>query len=85
MKKVTLFYSESCPYCKMAFRMIDALKAKHEEYKDIHIEKIEENENPTIANQFDYYLVPTFYVEDKKLHEGVPSLDKIEKVFKQAI
>jgi len=30
-------------------------------------------------------LVPTFYVDGVKLHEGIPNIDKIEAVLKAAI
>nr|WP_312575871.1 thioredoxin family protein [Sedimentibacter sp.] len=85
MKKVTMFYLENCPHCKKAFKMIDALKEKKPEYAKVQIEKIEESKNARIAEAHDYYFVPTFYVDGVKIHEGVPSLDKIEAVLKAAV
>lgn len=85
MKKVTMFYLESCPHCKKAFKMIQVLKEKKPEYKNVQIEEIEESKNMKFAQTHDYYLVPTFYVDGVKIHEGVPSLDKIEAVLKAAI
>ncbi len=85
MKKVTMFYLEGCPHCKKAFKMIDVLKEKNPEYNNVQIEKIEESKNAHIAKAHDYYYVPTFYVNGVKIHEGVPSLDKIEAVLKSAI
>lgn len=85
MKKVTMFYLEGCPHCKKAFKMIDVLKEKKPEYKNVQIDKIEESKNAHIAEAHDYYYVPTFYVDGVKIHEGVPSLDKIEAVLKSAI
>lgn len=85
MKKVTMFYLETCPHCKRAFKMVEALKSKHPEFADVQIETIEENQNAHIASQYDYNLVPTYYVDGVKIHEGVPSLDKIEAVLKEAI
>ncbi len=85
MKKVTMFYLENCPHCKKAFKMLEALKEKNPQYSNIHIEKVEESKNVHIAEAHDYYYVPTFYVDGVKLHEGVPTLEKIEAVLKAAI
>jgi len=85
MKKVTMFYLENCPYCKKAFKMIDVLKEENPEYANIQIEAIEESKEVHIAASYDYYLVPTFYIDGFKLYEGIPSLDKIEAVLKAAI
>lgn len=85
MKKITMFYLESCPHCKKAFKMIEVLKLKKPEYANVEIEKIEESKNAHIAEAHDYYYVPTFYVDGVKIHEGVPSLEKIEAVLKSAI
>lgn len=85
MKKVKAFYLENCPHCKKAFKMIEELKAKNPEYSKIDIEYIEESKQVSIASAHDYYLVPTFYVDEVKIHEGVPTLEKIEEVFIKAI
>ncbi|WMJ75821.1 MULTISPECIES: thioredoxin family protein [unclassified Sedimentibacter] len=85
MKKVKAFYLENCPHCKRAFKMVDALKTKKPEYKDVEIERIEESVHAQIADAYDYYQVPTFYVDEIKVHEGVPSFEKIEEVLKKAI
>lgn len=85
MKKVTMFYLENCPHCKKAQKMLDELKEKNSQYSKIQIEKIEESKDVHIASAHDYYYVPTFYVDGVKLHEGVPSLDKIEAVLKAAL
>lgn len=85
MKKVTMFYLENCPHCRRAFGMVEDLKNKDQDYKNIEIEYIEESKNAKIASTYDYYLVPTYYVDGIKVHEGVPSLDKIENVLKRAL
>ena len=46
---------------------------------------IDERKQPDIANKYDYYLVPTFYVDGVKLHEGVATKEKVEYVLKQAL
>ena len=46
---------------------------------------MDELKNVRIASNYDYYYVPTYYVDGQKIHEGVPTLDKVENVFKKAI
>jgi glutaredoxin len=65
-----MFYQTMCPFCRKAFRYIDELKQEHPEFKDVEIEKIEENEQPELAAKYDYYYVPTFYIDGEKVHEG---------------
>ena len=69
MKRITLFYLENCPFCKKAMAAIDELK-KQDRYKDIEIEMIEESKQPEVADKYDYYYVPTFYIDGRKVHEG---------------
>lgn len=85
MKKITMFMMRGCPYCKQAFELMDELEAEQPAYKDLEVQVIDENKEPEIANQYDYYYVPTFYVEGQKLHEGVPDEKKIKAVFDAAL
>jgi glutaredoxin len=84
MKPVTLFYLRNCPFCKKALSYIDELK-KQDVYKDIEIEMIEESEQEDLANQYDYYYVPTFYVDGRKLHEGGITKDETEDILKKVL
>jgi len=85
MKKIKMFIMASCPYCKEALRWMNELFAENLNYKKLEIEIIDEREKPEIANKFDYYYVPSFYVEDKKMHEGAAGLEKIRRVFDAAL
>ena len=85
MKKVTMFYLENCPHCKKASRLIEELISENPKYSNVSIERIEESKNVRIAEAHDYYYVPTFYVDGVKIHEGVPTKEKVEAVFKAAI
>ena len=76
---------EACPYCKQALRWMDELIAGNAAYKGLEIEKIDEIVYPDIADKYDYYFVPTYYVGGVKLHEGAASLEKIRLVFDAAI
>ncbi|MDR0758476.1 MAG: thioredoxin family protein [Tannerella sp.] len=83
MKPVTLFYLKSCPYCQKALSYIDELK-KQDAYKNLEIEMIEESEHPDVADRYDYFYVPTCYVDGIKVHEGAATFEEMEAVFKKA-
>ena len=85
MKEVKLFYLRECPFCKKAFRYIDETKAQHHELAQVEIELIEESEQADVANSYDYYYVPTFYVAGKKVHEGGIFPDEVEQILRQAL
>ena len=84
MKRITLFYLENCPFCKKAQAAIDELK-KQDRYKDIEIEMIEESKQPEVADKYDYYYVPTFYIDGRKVHEGGIFPDEVKAVLEQAL
>lgn len=85
MKPVKLFYQKNCPFCKRALAYIEAAKAKDPELEAVQIEMIEENDHPEIANAYDYYYVPTFYVDGKKVHEGGIYGEEVEKILRSAL
>ena len=84
MKEIKMFMFDGCPHCKRADEMIAELLAKHPEYKEIPFTKIDEHKNPEIADKYDYYYVPTFFVGDEKTAEGVPAEESIQKTFEKA-
>lgn len=73
MKKITLFYLEDCPYCHSARRALADLKAENPAYGKIEVEWIEESRQAELANQYDYYYVPSIFIDGKKLYEADPS------------
>ena len=85
MKHVRLFYLKNCPFCKKALRYIEELKAAHAELASVEIEMIEESEQPEVADRFDYYYVPTFYVDGVKEHEGGIYPDEVEAILRKAM
>lgn len=85
MKKVKLFYLQHCPFCKKAFRYIEEAKAKHAELADLEIELIEESEQAEVADRYDYYYVPTFYVDEQKVHEGGIFAEEVEQILLSAL
>ena len=85
MKKITMFMMESCPYCKKARRWMDELYAENAAYKTLEIEQIDEALRPDVAEKYDYFYVPTYYVGDEKVHEGAASLEIVRRVFDAAL
>ncbi len=61
------------------------LQNKIPEYKNINVEIIDEEKHPEIAKKYDYYYVPTYFVGNTKIHEGVPSQEIIRKVFEKSL
>lgn len=84
MKPIKMFMMKTCPHSQRAFRWMDEVKAEHPEYKALDITMIDEREEPELANRYDYYYVPTYYVGDEKVHEGAASKEIVEHVFAQA-
>jgi glutaredoxin len=85
MKEVKMFMFDGCPHCRRAKEMMAEIFARHPEYAKVPLTIIDENKNPEIADKHDYYYVPTFYVGDEKMMEGVPTKEAIEKVFAKAL
>jgi len=85
MKKIILFILKSCPYCKEALRYMEQLAAGDPRYGALDIEIIDEQARPDIANAYDYYYVPTYYVGGKKLHEGAATMEAVRRVFDAAL
>ena len=85
MKEVKMFMFEGCPHCKKAQELIEALKEKCNEYAQIKILSVDEKKDPQIADAYDYYYVPAFIVDEVKVHEGVPSEEKIRIVLDKAL
>ena len=84
-KKILMFTMEDCPYCRQALRWMDELTRDFPEYAEIEIEKIDETVYPEIADRYDYYYVPTYYVGNEKLHEGIATKEKVQRVFECAL
>ena len=71
MKELKVFILKGCPYCRIALEAID-----NATFKDVNVVIIDERENPEVADKYDYYYVPSFYLDGVKIHEGV--IDKKE-------
>jgi thioredoxin 1 len=84
LKNITMFIMETCPYCRQALAWMEDLKKENTEFCNIDISIVDENKNPVLARKYDYYLVPAYYVDGKKVHEGVCSKELIRNILFQA-
>lgn len=84
MKDITMFYLETCPYCKRARAYMDELKGENPQYADIPIKMVEERQEKALADSYDYFYVPCYYVNGEKVAEGSIDKDGVKAVFDQA-
>lgn len=84
MKPIKFFYQPRCPHCLRAMETMEALLAR-EPYARLSVERIDELADPELADRYDYYYVPTFYVGDRKVHEGAIPPDEVEAVLCRAL
>lgn len=85
MKTLTMFVTSWCPYCRQALSIMDKLRKENPKYQDIEINIIDEELEPEIADSYNYYYVPTYFIDNEKLHEGAASEEIVKKVFEKAI
>lgn len=79
-----MFTLKLCPYCIRARRWMEEVLAEHPEYRAIDVEIVDERVNRAMADRYDYYYVPTYYVGGVKVHEGAATRETIEDVFRRA-
>ena len=76
---------EACPYCRSARKWMDEIFESDAKYKEIPLTIIDETKEPDLAAAFDYYYVPTYYLDGEKVHEGAAAFEIVKKVFDDAI
>ncbi len=84
MKPLTFFYLPGCPYCEKARRFIRSVLDEHPEYREVKVVEIDEIEQYELADTFDYFYVPCFFLEGENLFEGDPTREDILNAFKSA-
>lgn len=84
MKPIYMLITDWCPHCKRALGWMEELVQENPKYLELQVEIIDEEQVPEKAKQFDYYYVPTYYVGDTKIHEGVPTKEIVKSVFDKA-
>ncbi|MBP1745270.1 MAG: glutaredoxin [Firmicutes bacterium] len=85
MGTVYVLVTSWCPYCRRALSWMDELMKENTGYSKIEMKIIDEEKDPVAARKYDYYYVPTFYVDDEKIHEGVPTREIVRTVFEKAL
>ena len=70
MKELTEFYRNDCGYCDRAARALDELFLENPAYAAIPLRRIEETREPELADSYDYYAVPSFFIGREKLFEA---------------
>lgn len=86
MKKILFFELKFCPYCHRARKFLEELQSEFPEYRKIEIEFIDERQQAKRAKEYNYYLVPSLYIDEIKVFEGVMSRkEQMEEILKQAL
>ena len=80
MKQIVLFVQQLCPYCRQALAWQHELVAEYPELAAAEIKIVDENKEKAYADSFDYYYVPTYYVDGKKVHEGAATKQTVENI-----
>ena len=76
--KLTAFILPRCPYCLQARELIEELRAERPELGSVEIDFIDESLEPELAERFDYYRVPSFFLGKEKLYEASPLWTRAE-------
>lgn len=85
MPKLTLFVLENCPYCIRVNQYLKELLSEDPKYLEVEIDLIDERKNRVLANSYNYYLVPSFYLGQRKLFEGIMSKNDVKGVLETAL
>lgn len=85
MKKLEVFYQEGCPYCKKALKFINELQEENDIYRLIDIKLTDEEVEIDYSYEFDYFKVPSFYIDGHKVHEGAITKEEMKRVLEAAL
>ena len=70
MKKITMFHLDDCKYCDFARQAIEELRKENPKYNNVEIEMINENKHPEIIENYDYWSVPSLFIDHDKIFEA---------------
>ena len=76
--KLTAFILPRCPYCLQARELIEELRAERPELSTIEIDFIDESARQELADRYDYFRVPSFFLGEEKLYEASPLWSRAE-------
>ncbi len=85
MKELTMFYLETCPYCNRARQYMKELCDENAEYASIPVKMVEERQQKALADSYDYYYVPCYYIGGDKIAEGGIDKEGVRAVFDKAL
>lgn len=84
MNELYYFKLKNCPYCIRANNYLDEL-FQEDRYQSIKVRHIDERIESDLANSYDYYLVPSFFIGDKKLFEGIMTKEDVRLVLEEVL
>ena len=90
-KEILLFSRDDCGYCAKAHKAIAELKAENPAYGTLSLREVEETREPEFIEKFDYYAVPTLYLDGVKKFEAHIGMgydeikDAVKSVFDEAL
>ena len=90
-KEIILFSRDDCGYCAKAHKAIAELKAENPAYGTLSLREVEETREPEFIEKFDYYAVPTLYLDGVKKFEAHIGMgydeikDAVKRVFDEAL
>ena len=76
--KLTAFILPRCPYCLQARELIEELRAERPALSRVEIDFIDESARPELADRYDYFRVPSFFLGEEKLYEASPLWTRAE-------
>ena len=85
MQELTMFYFDGCPHCARAFQWHKELMDEHPEFRQVPLRLIDEHKEPALADTYDYWYVPSYYLGHTKLAEGVKDKEQIRAAFRTAL
>jgi len=84
MNELYYFKLKNCPYCIKANTYLEEL-LQEDRYKSIQIRHIDERVESDLANSYDYYLVPSFFLGKQKLFEGIMTKEDVRSVIEEVL
>ena len=90
-KEILLFSRDDCGYCAKAHKAIAELKAENPAYGTLSLREVEETREPEFIEKFDYYAVPTLFLDGVKKFEAHIGMgydeikDAVKRVFDEAL
>ncbi|NCB91009.1 MAG: serine dehydratase subunit alpha family protein [Clostridia bacterium] len=85
MKTIEMIYRVTCRHCRQAFGIIEDLRRSNAEYEKLEFKFIDTERDKELLDEYEFTYVPCFYIDQKRVMEGVPTNENIEEIFKLAM